>query len=171
MSKPPANRLDAVRLAADGASLERRLPLAGFPRLADSLVASEGDAVVKLTFVEVARGVPGGDLEVSATLALRCQRCLEAVAVPVRSAGRVGFVAGEDDAVRMPEDVEAVTCDPRALDLRALVEDELLLSLPLVPRHEGEDCGSRAVARGPEGGEHSRAATRPFAGLEDLLKP
>lgn len=168
MSKPPANRLDAVRLAADGASLERRFPLAGFPRLADSLVTSEGDAIARLSFLEAAQGVPGCDLEVEATLALRCQRCLKAVAVPVRSAGRLGFVAG--DAARVPDDVEAVTCDPRAVDLSALVEDELLLSLPLVPRHESEDCGPREATRGPDENEDSRTATRPFAGLKDLLK-
>ena len=170
MSKPPANRLDAVRLAADGASLERRFPLAGFPRLADSLVTSEGDAIARLSFLEAAQGVPGCDLEVEATLALRCQRCLKAVAVPVRSAGRLGFVAGDADAARVPDDVEAVTCDPRAVDLRALVEDELLLSLPLVPRHEDEDCGPREAKRGPDESEDSRTATRPFAGLKDLLK-
>ncbi|MCU0977336.1 MAG: YceD family protein [Steroidobacteraceae bacterium] len=170
MSKPLANRLDAVRLAADSASLERRFPLAGFPRLADSLVTSEGDATARLSFLGIAEGVPGCELEVAATLALRCQRCLRAVDVPVRSAGRLAFVAGDADAARAPDDVEAVTCDPRAVDLHALVEDELLLSLPLVPRHENDDCGPREVARVPDESEDSRAATRPFAGLKDLLK-
>lgn len=170
MSKPPANRLDAVRLAADGASLERRFPLAGFPRLADSLVTSEGDAAARLSFLEVADGVAGCGLVVEATLALRCQRCLEAVAVPVRSEARLAFVTSDAEAARVPEGVEAVTTDPHAVDLHALVEDELLLALPLVPRHEGEDCGPRATAGGPDEDDAPRTATRPFAGLKDLLK-
>lgn len=170
MSKPQANRLDAVRLAADGASLERRFPLAGFPRLAESLVTSEGDATARLSFSQVAEGVAGCDLVVDARLALRCQRCLQACEVPVRSADRLAFVANDAEALRVPAGVEAVTTDPRAVDLHALVEDELLLSLPLVPRHEGEDCGPCASAHRPADEEDSRAATRPFAGLKDLLK-
>jgi uncharacterized protein len=63
-----------------------------------------------------------------------------------------------------------VTTDPRAVDLHALVEDELLLSLPLVPRHEAEDCGPRALAAGPDEEDDARETTRPFAGLRELLK-
>jgi uncharacterized protein len=170
MSKPPANRLDAVRLAADGASLERRFPLAGFPRLADSLVTSEGDATARLSFHEVAQGVAGCELEVQATVSLRCKRCLEPVAVPLHSVARLAFVAGEAGAAALPEGVEAVTADPHAVDLNAAVEDELLLSLPLVPRHEDELCGPRADARAAAEDEEPPAATRPFAGLRDLLK-
>lgn len=169
MSKPPANRLDAVRLAADGANLERRFPLAGFPRLADSLVASRGDATVRLSFLQLAEGIAGCDFVVEATLPLRCQRCLQAVELPVRSEGRLAFVASDADAARVPEDAEPVTADPRAVDLHALVEDEMLLSVPLVPRHEDETCGAPAKAgEAPE--DESRATTRPFAGLKDLLK-
>lgn len=170
MSKPPANRLDAVRLAADGASLERRFSLAGFPRLADSLVASRGDATVQLSFLELADGIAGCDFAVEATLPLRCQRCLQAVELPVRSEGRLAFVASEADAARVPEGAEPVTVDPRAVELHALVEDELLLSLPLVPRHEDDTCGAAADAGAPPEDDDARATTRPFAGLKDLLK-
>lgn len=169
MSKPPANRLDAVRLAADGASLERRFALAGFPRLADSLVTSEGDATARLSFLEVAQGVAGCELDVQATVSLRCQRCLEPVAVPLHSVARLAFVAAEAAASALPEGVEAVTADPHAVDLNAVVEDELLLSLPLVPRHEGDSCAARD-AKDAEEGDDPREARRPFAGLRELLK-
>ncbi len=171
MSKPPANRLDAVRLAAEGASLERSFPLAGFRRLAGSLVSPEGDCVARLSFREFGAGVAGCVLEVEATATLRCQRCLGAVGVPLRSEGRIAFVASDAASAALPADVETVDADPQAVDLHALVEDELLLSLPLVPRHEGDEC--RAPGGRPAGAsevDESRGARRPFAGLRDLLK-
>lgn len=163
MSKPPANRLDAVRLAAEGVRLERRFSLAGFPRLAESLVASQGDATATFAFLAVAEGIVGCEYAVEATLALQCQRCLEAVDFQVRSRGRLAFLACEAETSRVPEGAEAVTVDPRAVDLHALVEDELLLSLPLVPRHEDSACGAPEDADAP-------ASAQPFAALRDLLQ-
>ena len=78
-------------------------------------------------------------LHVSAStrLPLECQRCLAPVEVAVDVARSFGFVHGVDAAAQLDaeseDDVLALT---RALDLRELIEDELLLALPLVPRHE-----------------------------------
>ena len=76
----------------------------------------------------------------------------------------------EQDAPELPEGYEAVGGDPRKLDLAALVEDELLLGLPIIPQHEaGEACElPAAVAAAPEAG--APEMRRPFAGLKDLLK-
>ena len=68
---------------------------------------------------------------------LVCQRCLQPVAVDVHGRRSFQFVAGEADAARLDADSEDdVLALTRSLDLLALAEDELLLNLPLVPRHE-----------------------------------
>ena len=75
-------------------------------------------------------------LTAEATVSLQCQRCLAAVAVPIHVRRSFRFVSGEDAAAQLDaaseEDVLALT---RALDLHELIEDELLLAMPLVPLH------------------------------------
>jgi uncharacterized protein len=70
-------------------------------------------------------------------LSLVCQRCLGPIQTQLDIQRSFLFVAGEQAAAEQDadseEDVLALT---HALDLRELVEDELLLALPLVPRHQ-----------------------------------
>jgi uncharacterized protein len=76
-------------------------------------------------------------LETSATLALVCQRCLAPVDVPVAVERSFRFVA--DEATAAAEDdaaEEEVLALSRSFDLLELVEDELLMDLPVAPRHE-----------------------------------
>ena len=86
---------------------------------------------------------------------------------------RVRFVRGEAQAEALDNEIEDdVLALPRALDLRELVEDELLLALPIVPRHDG-DCPQplpvpsddlpAASADEPDGGRPN-----PFAVLQSL---
>ncbi len=59
---------------------------------------------------------------------------------------------------------------PQKVDLAALVEDELLLSLPLIAQHAaGEACGLPAGADSAVADEKAPEMRRPFAGLRDLL--
>ena len=68
---------------------------------------------------------------------LVCQRCLGPVEAVLDADRSFLFVAGEDAAAALDADSEDdVLALTRSLDLRELVEDELLLALPLVPRHE-----------------------------------
>lgn len=76
-------------------------------------------------------------LEAQACLEMQCQRCLGAVVVALSVDRDFRFVMGEDEAARQDEQSdEDVLPLARELDLQALVEDELILALPLVPRHD-----------------------------------
>jgi uncharacterized protein len=68
---------------------------------------------------------------------LVCQRCLGPVETRLRIERWFRFVAGEEQAAQLDaESEEDVLASSRTFDLHALAEDELLLALPLVPRHE-----------------------------------
>jgi uncharacterized protein len=137
-------RLDVEAFAKDGAQLEGDWPLAVFQRLlgsAHSDVPPQGDAHWRVSGER--RAVRGGapqtwlHLHATARLALVCQRCLGPVDAVLEVDRSFLFVAGESAAEQLDadheEDVLALT---RSLDLQELMEDELLLALPLVPRHE-----------------------------------
>jgi uncharacterized protein len=164
--------VDVDSLAAEGASVERRYKLTELPRLAELLAAGEGEAIARFRFAQVADGVVGCEVALEAAVTLECQRCLEPFQQALSSTARLAFVASEEDAALAPEDYEAVPVEGDRVDLRALAEDELLLSLPIVAMHGG---GTRCAetARRPEADtrdEQEAETHRPFAQLQDLLK-
>ena len=158
--------LDAVVLAAQGTVVERDFPLAGFARLRDRLAESAGTAKMRLALRRI-DDVPTGRLVVTAAAVLVCQRCLQPMMAELHSESDVAFAAGEGE--QLPGGFELVVGDPKRVDLAALVEDELLLALPPIPRHAaGEICRLPGAATAePATAPEMR---RPFAGLKDLLK-
>jgi uncharacterized protein len=170
MSTPPDRPLDALGLARSAARVEREFKVAGFGRLRDRLAEPTGTAVARAEFGLRGRW-PVAKLAVAADLVLTCQRCLGPM--ECKLALESNLVFAEEDAPELPGGYEAIGGDPRKLDLAALVEDELLLGLPLIPHHEaGETCGLADAPAGAavEAGAEAPEMRRPFAGLKDLLK-
>lgn len=170
MPTPTEPPLDVLGLAADGAVVERQYPIAGFERLGDRLAERIGSADVRVA-LQMIDGIPSAILQLRAGVVLVCQRCLRPLHRVLESESRLAFVAREEDAV--PGDYEPIAGDPRRVPLAALVEDELLLALPLIEQHApGEDCGLPAGNSEPAPEPESGAPEmrRPFAGLRDLLK-
>jgi uncharacterized protein len=168
MPTSPQRPLDAFGLARSGAVLEREFPVAGFARLRDRLAEPGGTAQARARFGLVGQ-LPTAELTVAADIVLVCQRCLGPVRRRLASESKLAFA--DEGLAELPEGFEAVGGDPHALDLAALVEDELLLALPIIPQHAaGEACALPAVP-GEAGKTAAAGATRrPFAGLKDLMK-
>ena len=170
MPTPREQPVDVLGLAATGTVVERQFPIAGFGRLGDRLAEHGGAARVRLE-LQMSGGTPLGVLRLQAGIVQECQRCLRPVRRAVESESRLAFVAREDSP--LPADHEPVVGDPRRVDLAALVEDELLLAVPLIARHApGEECRlpAQAAARQSEPAPAAQEMRRPFAGLKDLLK-
>jgi uncharacterized protein len=170
MPTPREQPVDVLDLAASGEVVERQYPIAGFERLGDRLAEPGGSARLRLE-LQLIDGTPTGMLQLQAGVVLECQRCLRPVRRTVESESRLAFVASED--APLPADYEPVVGDPSRVDLAALVEDELLLAVPLIAKHApGEECGlpAEAAARASEPAPAAQEMRRPFAGLKDLMK-
>ena len=104
-------------------------------------------------------------------LPLVCQRCLGAVAVSLEVDRSFRFVADEATAEREDEeaDEDVLVLSPQ-FDLIGLIEDELLMALPLVPRHEPECPAPVQLSAQDAGFEPAAASDRPhpFAALAQL---
>lgn len=163
MSKRPPDIIDPVAFAEKGRAIAGVFPLTALERLRDQLLTTSGEVRFQLRFAKEGT-VVGARGRIEAELSLQCQACLGALAYRVDSATAVGFVSSLDEAALLPEPFEPVLLeDPRALRLADLIEDELLLSLPQVPRHEV--C--EAVGRGENAAE--AVGRRPFAGLARMF--
>jgi uncharacterized protein len=165
-------RFDVAAFAAGGASLAGEWPLAALPRLASAGAQGSGFEAPPVHWQATGeRATLGGagvqptlHLVADAAVSVECQRCLQTMVVPLHVDRRLFFVEGEDAAAALDTDSEddVLTLEP-AIDLRALIEDELLLALPLVPRHEV--CPEPLPLRGEDA---APAEEHPFAALAAL---
>lgn len=170
-------RLDVQVLARRAGTLDGEWPQAAMSRLLASQDALPSDAPapsVRWQARGELRRMTGGPAEVWLQLqartevSLQCQRCL----MPLRQALEVQrsfrFVADEAEAERQDEDSdEDVLVLSRSLNLSELVEDELILALPIVPRHEA--CPQPLPGADPA--EDTAPLANPFAVLQALRRP
>jgi uncharacterized protein len=178
-SSEPITRLDVQALAERGERRAGASPLQKMERLAHDLLRLEPDSVVRWQVeTELRTGTEGGTvpwmhLNADAVLPLACQRCLGLVNVPVQIDLWYRFVASEELALAEDDESEEelLVLEPQ-FDLTALLEDELLLAIPVVPMHEicpvvpVMQAGDAAVA---EAGAESQKPN-PFAVLAKLKK-
>jgi len=156
--------------------LEGRWPLSGFRRLQEDAAATVEGAEAAWSIRGQQRSVSGGEPEIWLHLAAHarvwreCQRCLLPVELEVDVARALRFVADEATAEALDaESEDDVLALPRRLDLHDLVEDELLLALPLVPTHTTCPVPLPLSTTG-EVDDVAEPADRPFAVLERLKR-
>jgi uncharacterized protein len=90
------------------------------------------------------------------------------LAIAVDSECRLVFADADVAQAEVPAGEDLVTTHSGRISLAELVEEELLLAMPLVALHgEGTGCAAQAAADSPAAGEPKQ---RPFAGLRDLMK-
>lgn len=138
-SRLPA-RVEPYRLAARGDRIEGLVALAELKRLTEEVGAQDGDAHVRLTFGHDAQGRRIIEGSLAVTLQLPCRRCLQPVERSVNSEFLLGMVSSDSLAAELPSTHEPVLVEDEQLNLLALVEDELILSLPQVVYHAEADC-------------------------------
>lgn len=129
---PPV--LDAWRMVAARRYFEGELPLAGFNRLGDSLTDSDGVCRYQMEFGRDALDLPFVEIRIEASLPMQCQRSLERYLQPVSVVQRLGLITEEAQEAALAEGTEPLLMQANA-ELRPieLIEDELILALPVVP--------------------------------------
>jgi len=129
---PPV--LDAWRAVSAGARFEGALPLERLARLRPSLVDAEGQAQYVVQFGRDILDLPYVEVEIKASLPLQCQRSLGRYLHPVDLVQRLGLITREDQESSLPEGTEPLLLTQGAeLHPAELIEDELILALPVVP--------------------------------------
>ena len=152
---------DAFVFAREGRVLEGTLPVSGFERLQDLLADNEGEVAFVIEGFKGERGEPLLQLQVTGTISLACQRCLEAIPFDLDVDNLLEIVP--EGAELSQDELEDDTRDflpvAKELDVAEFIEDEILLALPVAPRHE--KCGLPGAA---DAGER----VHPFATLAGL---
>lgn len=172
MSRDYPDWIDPWKAAEGRKIFSGSMPLARMDRLGPMLVDTSGEALFTLRFSFDSQGVVTISTEVEAMLPLVCQRSLETYYAKVDRQSVLGAIENSADEQMLPENYEPVWVQNRRVALRDLVEDELLLSLPLVP----VSPASVAVAWSTAGDAVAtpltapEPVTQPFADLAERLK-
>jgi len=155
--------IDALQFAREGRRLDGEVAVAGMQRLHDVLTETAGVVRYCIEGSINARRKPVLDVVVEATLPLTCQRCLERVDYPLKRASRFVLAEGDQELPDVAEeDPETETLPAEALaDIDDVIEQEVLLGVPLAPMHPEGTCGAE-----PDSVRETRVS--PFAVLEQL---
>lgn len=168
MSRPPADPADAIVdaevCARAGTRIERRFSAADLPRLKEASFGAESMIDVHFQFSQF-DGRPAVEGELNGNIVTTCQRCMQAVSIPMSEQFQV-LVVSEERADE-PGGYEYVVADPSRLDLRWLTEEQVLLALPLVPMHESACLDAQAASVSED---DEMTAQKPFQNLRDMLR-
>ena len=156
--------IDSAEFARKAQHLDGQVAVQRLSRLHDQLASTDGNVHYLLQGGLTARREPQIECTITGLVQLICQRCLTELAHQFTTHSRLVLVDHESQLPALEEEDEAadyVVADP-ALDVTSLIEDEILLALPIAPMHDEGKCIDRP-ADGESGGKQS-----PFAALAKL---
>lgn len=119
------------------------LPFAQLPRLAAQLAGKEGALEVDLATAKDKAGAAWLDGEIRGELSLTCQRGLHPFTWSCHLEPRLMLVSSEAEEERVMKASEPYLIQDDQLPLRELVEEEVLLALPMMPRCDDLGCVER----------------------------
>jgi len=164
-------QVDPFRFAHDAVELESTLPLAQMKRLSTILYQPEGDVAISLAFSVDVLGTSMLRGRVQAHLNMICQRCLESMPVDVDTELALGFARSDAGLEQIPSELEPVRAEDGQVNLLQLLEDEIMLALPQIPRHVESECSASALLHKPTKGESQPPKREnPFSVLAGLKK-
>lgn len=128
------------KFARQARHLKGFLSLGDMKRLQEALASSNGQIDVDLKFGRDEGGTHFAVGSLHATVEMVCQRCMAAMPVEFSAEVRLGFCTSADKAERIPDSYESCVVEEEPVALVELIEDELILALPLVASHPEQSC-------------------------------
>ena len=170
--------IDNIAFAKRGERLSGNLTLADCPRLAELIASQAPEAATNDSdpnHDDAIHFVLNGEtdtlgryflhLTISASLTTYCQRCLESIPLGINLnfdylISDADFADAETEEVEDTDEYDLQEAS-QTMDLRMLIEDEIIMALPIAPVHD-HDCGRNSMQSGDK--------PNPFAVLKGLIK-
>jgi uncharacterized protein len=133
--------IDSISFAKKSESLQGKIAVASLERLRTSLASAQGEIEFRLQGTLDSRHRPSLSLALAGEVQLTCQRCLGDFPLPLKLESRIVLVVNETDLPDLEQedpDVDVLVASGR-MNVQDLLEDEIILALPLAPKHDF-DC-------------------------------
>ncbi len=159
--------IDPLRFAKVGRQLAGQYEIKEMERLRTLLFEDCGQVSFELKF--------GQDKEneiffveghVESRLLIICQRCLEGLELQVNNPIKLGIVSSKNEAEKLPSNYEPLVIVDDSVSLLEMIEDELLLALPIAALHDTKKCSTNLQNEE----DIFKRKVNPLAGLEKLKK-
>jgi len=155
-----------LKFAKKNFSVIDELNIVDLPRINE--IASDNSDKIKVnySFYLENNTTPCLDGEVSLIIYLTCQRCLEELPVSLNLNFSLAFVKNESQEEELSKHLEIYLFEDEELSLMDLISDEILLSIPMAPKHN-LDC----LSSFKEHNNYEQVKESPFAILKNINKP
>jgi len=163
-------RLDPLKECHHGKEYSGGIPLERMKRLTVMLQSSDSLAECNLRFSLQGKGCYRLEGKVRAMLKLECQRCLHTMLLDVDREFSLAFIQNEAQAALLDERWDPYLMGEDAVDVSSLIEDELILAIPDVPRHIEIDKCQLSAWQADELEEFELKPENPFTVLAHLKK-
>ena len=137
---PIPERVDHRKLANQAGLIEGTLPIQCFHRFGEMLVVSEGDVNLRLEFSQGDFGSTSVNGSAATEVSLICQNCMQQFRRKVSCDVALQVVTDESKLEHLPELDDAIVAPDKVISVVDLVEDELILAMPMISRHEEGQC-------------------------------
>jgi len=158
--------VDPLKYADQNKVLNGVVAIKLMPRLLDMLADDRGEVKVTLEFdrdeqnLRVLRG------QLESVVRMECQRCLAPVETLIESEFALGIVLSDEQAKNLPKHYEPLLVEPEELVLMDVIEEEMILSLPMFAYHGDCDAAPNTSASAEEAPLEEKE--NPFSVLSDL---
>ncbi|RUO79416.1 23S rRNA accumulation protein YceD [Pseudidiomarina taiwanensis] len=164
--------VDPVKAAGKQLSYDGLVPSAALERFRDLLLESCNDVEVTLNFAVDAQGVKYFNGVAAVAVTVACERCQQPMDLAVHAEFAYAPITKRQQADDIPAQYEPIELNELGeVNLHQVVEDELILAMPVVVKHAPEDCQIKADdMQWGEIDETAEAESNPFAVLQELKK-
>ncbi|GAA6133526.1 23S rRNA accumulation protein YceD [Oceaniserpentilla sp. 4NH20-0058] len=164
-------RVDPLKSVEQEAEFSGSIAVSKLDRLQDFLQDDSGEAQVEIQFGHDEQGTALLRGKSHANVRMTCQRCMNPVEVALVTDFELGIVFSDEQAKHLDKQYEPVIAEHESLELLPVIEDELILSLPMYAYHK--ECGDHELVDTPKEVEkpvETQAPNNPFSVLEQLKK-
>jgi uncharacterized protein len=166
LGKGTIDWLKLIKFAKKNLSVTDELSIIDLPRI-NGIAHNKSDKIkVNYSFYVENKTTPCLDGEISLNIYLTCQRCLEELPFSLDLSFSMAFVKNENQAEELSKHLEIYLFEDKELSLIDLISDEILLSIPMVPKHN-LDC----LSSFKENNNYEQVKEKPFAILKNIKKP
>lgn len=160
--------IDPFRFAHSGLQIVGEIPVSKMSRLSEMLYDDSGKVEIDMQFDIDTTGTPFMRGQFVVTVNLLCERCMEPMAHSINIITKLALVRHEGMIEGLAEQYEPwILNDAKQVDPVLMIEDELILTLPLVPKHDYSCLPEQLWQVGEEETEIEKPVS-PFAVLSAL---
>lgn len=163
MSNSMTGFVDPLKMAKMGQSLHGVIKVAAMPRVIKLLASNEGEVAYSLEFSNDEDGRCFIVGSISGGLSMNCQRCLATFVHEIECSFTVSPVLNDEEARVLTKEYDPVIVVDAKLALDELIEDELILALPIVVMHDQNHPNCKELVTTKE-----QELTNPFQILQEL---